>query len=93
MVIQLLVIYHNVKELSSALVRENIVLFYITIGMVSVAKNMVFLTDLLFRDHPSYRRDVPQPETAPLCRFATPPLRGDHTGHPHDDGRFCYRKR
>ena len=37
--------------------RENIVLFYITIGMVSVAKNMVFLTDLLFRDHPSYRRD------------------------------------
>ena len=48
MVIQLLVIYHNVKELSSALVRENIVLFYITIRMVSVAKNMVFLTDTIY---------------------------------------------
>ena len=40
-----------------------------------------------------FRRDVPQPETAPLCRYATPPLRGDHIGHPQNDGRIRYRKR
>ena len=33
-----------------------------------------------------FRRDVPQPETAPLCRYATPPLRGDHIGHPSMTG-------
>ena len=40
-----------------------------------------------------FRRDVPQPETAPLCRYATPPLRGDHIGHPQYASRFRYRKR
>ena len=39
-----------------------------------------------------FRRDLPQPETAPLCRYATPPLRGDHIGHPQNDGRIRYRK-
>ena len=39
--------------------------------------------------HPIFRRNGPQPETAPLCRYATPPLREDHIGHPQNDGCFC----
>ena len=41
---------------------------------------------LICEANQSFRRDVPQPETALLCRFATPPLRGDHIGRPHGRG-------